>query len=250
MGNNTPSAPDAERPSVGRRSAQWAAGAAVAGVVVAGIMAAPTSGTTLLVDPIPRTAPGPTPNRSGPDAIAASELAASSAVRVSEEAQGDSQTAATPAAQTLTPSASASPSQVAPPGAESTSQAPAPQPPAAPRVLVPGAKVSAGSDGIDFAAPLGAPVYAAVGGEVVAAGPAPDGGNWVVVRTGVAYVVYGNVQRVVASTGDTVSAGDRIALVGTEGRGEPHLHFEVRLGGTAAPAINPVAWLLTHGIEV
>lgn len=47
--------------------------------------------------------------------------------------------------------------------------------------------------------------------------------------------------------GDRVRVGDQVGLVGTTGvTTAPHLHFELRVGGTA---INPVPWMAANGAQ-
>lgn len=93
-------------------------------------------------------------------------------------------------------------------------------------------------NGQDFGAPMNTPIYAAADGEVVASGSASGFGNWVVidhsVGGGTFSSVYGHMpaNSIEVSTGDTVSQGDEIAGVGSEGKSTgPHLHFEIWDGG-------------------
>ena len=56
------------------------------------------------------------------------------------------------------------------------------------------------------------------------------------------------MSRTIAVVGQRVQAGDEIGLVGSTGHSTgPHLHFEVRVNGTA---IDPVPWLRARGIRV
>ncbi|RJO68379.1 peptidase [Nocardia panacis] len=107
--------------------------------------------------------------------------------------------------------------------------------------------------GVDLAAPDGTTIYSVADGKVVAAGPASGFGNWVVVDSvdvnGRAYsAVYGHMwdSGVHVRVGDTVTAGQPIAQVGSAGQSTgPHLHFEIVPGGrfTGGHQIDPVPWL-------
>ncbi len=88
--------------------------------------------------------------------------------------------------------------------------------------------------GVDMAAALGTPIFAARDGRVVAAGPADGFGNWIVVESQVdgktVSTVYGHMSRdgVLVRQGDTVKAGQQIGKIGSEGQSSgPHLHFEI-----------------------
>ncbi|MBF6341577.1 M23 family metallopeptidase [Nocardia abscessus] len=111
--------------------------------------------------------------------------------------------------------------------------------------------------GIDFAAPAGTPIYAAADGIVAAAGPADGFGTWIVIDHNldgqVISTVYGHMfdSDLHVRTGDPVSAGQQIALVGYNGQvvpsgpGGAHLHFETWPGGrfTGGQATDPQTWL-------
>ncbi|MCW2599754.1 MAG: Peptidase [Frankiales bacterium] len=103
-------------------------------------------------------------------------------------------------------------------------------------------------DGIDIAAPLGAPVYAMSDGVVLYAGPASGFGTEVVLsHKGGVTTVYGHVSRVLVTSGP-VRAGQVIALVGSEGESTgPHLHAEVRVNDRP---VDPIAWLRAHGVPI
>ncbi len=103
---------------------------------------------------------------------------------------------------------------------------------AAPRLTSPfGKRWGRNHEGIDMAAPIGTPVYAAAGGDVIYAGDRVRGyGNMVVIKhDGDLVTVYAHNSLLMVHTGDRVSAGQEIARVGDTGRATgPHLHFEVR----------------------
>ena len=98
--------------------------------------------------------------------------------------------------------------------------------------------------GIDIAAPIGTPVFAAAHGEVVSAGWNSGGyGNLVKIRHADGSVTYyGHNSRVLVREGQMVAQGEQISEMGSTGRSTgPHLHFEVRPDGTGA--VNPIAFL-------
>jgi murein DD-endopeptidase MepM/ murein hydrolase activator NlpD len=105
--------------------------------------------------------------------------------------------------------------------------------------------------GVDLAAPIGTPIYAATSGTVKRAGPATGFGLAVYILGDDGYVtVYGHVNRYFVSAGERVSAGEQIAEVGNRGQSTgPHLHFEVHPNGVMyGGSINPVPWLNARGI--
>jgi len=96
--------------------------------------------------------------------------------------------------------------------------------------------------GVDFAAPVGTPIFAAAGGVVVNAEQHPAFGNMVEIDHGKGVsTVYAHTSRMLVKNGDFVRKGEKIAEVGTTGRSTgPHLHFEVHVKG--APQ-NPSRYL-------
>ncbi|MCZ2819506.1 M23 family metallopeptidase [Modestobacter sp. VKM Ac-2977] len=106
--------------------------------------------------------------------------------------------------------------------------------------------------GIDFAAPLGTPEYAVMDGVVLRAGAASGFGLAVYVQHANGDVsVYGHMQEILVEEGQTVRAGDTIALLGNEGQSTgPHLHFEVHAGGLDGPRIDPLPWLRERGVAI
>ena len=96
-----------------------------------------------------------------------------------------------------------------------------------------GARWGKPHEGIDLPAPVGTPVFAAADGRVVYAGAAIRGyGNLIVLKhAGGLLTAYAHNSVLLVSQGQSVRAGDRIALVGQSGHATgPHLHFEVRSG--------------------
>jgi murein DD-endopeptidase MepM/ murein hydrolase activator NlpD len=106
--------------------------------------------------------------------------------------------------------------------------------------------------GIDLAAPMGTPEYAAMDGVVVKAGPASGFGQAIYIQHANGDVtVYGHMEKMLVATGQVVHAGDEIALMGAEGQATgPHLHFEVHAGGMEGQRIDPVAWLQERGVQL
>lgn len=88
--------------------------------------------------------------------------------------------------------------------------------------------------GIDIACPHGSEVLAARDGKVVFAGYEGGYGRLVVVEHEHGYrSYYGHLNRALVKPGARVKRGDVIARSGNTGRTTgPHLHFEVRRGGT------------------
>ncbi len=112
-----------------------------------------------------------------------------------------------------------------------------------------GARWGTSHFGIDIANSIGTPIYAVTDAVVEESGPASGFGMWVVLRhTDGSQSVYGHINRSFVSVGEKVRAGEQIAEVGNRGYSTgPHLHFEVwDADGTK---INPIPWLLKHGIK-
>lgn len=89
-------------------------------------------------------------------------------------------------------------------------------------------------DGVDWAAPTGTPIMAAMDGRVKYAGPGGGYGNVIYVDHGAGQETrYAHMSKYGAfKQGDRVNAGDVIGYVGTTGRSTgPHLHFELRVNG-------------------
>jgi murein DD-endopeptidase MepM/ murein hydrolase activator NlpD len=106
--------------------------------------------------------------------------------------------------------------------------------------------------GIDLAAPMHTPEYAAVDGVVLRAGSASGFGLAVyILHDNGDVTVYGHMDKILVKPGQYVEAGETIALLGNRGQSTgPHLHFEVHQGGEDGERINPVKWLNARGVQV
>ena len=93
---------------------------------------------------------------------------------------------------------------------------------------------SSNHKGIDIGASAGANIIAAADGTVTAASYSSAAGNYVMIdHGGGLYTVYMHASSLLVSPGQTVSAGDVIAKVGSTGISTgSHLHFGVSLNGS------------------
>ncbi len=108
--------------------------------------------------------------------------------------------------------------------------------------------------GVDFAAPSRTHILAAADGRVAFAGPATGYGHLILIEhtvggqrvaTGYAHMYASGIH---VSAGDSVTAGQYIADVGSDGYSTgAHLHFEVRPGGADGAPIDPEPWLASLG---
>lgn len=107
--------------------------------------------------------------------------------------------------------------------------------------------------GSNFSVPDGTPILAAADGTVTIAEFSGGCGGLVVIEhrihgktMAIAYV-HAWEDGINVAPGDTVRAGQHIADVGSSGMSTgPHLHFEVRDGGTDGEYIDPAKWLNDH----
>lgn len=106
--------------------------------------------------------------------------------------------------------------------------------------------------GLDLAAPLGTPIYAASDGVVLKAGRASGYGNAVYIQDADGNVhVYGHMRYYNVAAGDIVRAGDQIAKVGNEGQSTgPHVHYQIHRGGLNGKPTNPKVWLADRGVSL
>jgi murein DD-endopeptidase MepM/ murein hydrolase activator NlpD len=102
-------------------------------------------------------------------------------------------------------------------------------------------------DGLDLAAPMGTPVYAAREGVVTETGADAVYGNYVVIRHEDGWAsLYGHLSVIDAKLRAGVKAGECIGKVGSTGQSTgPHLHFELRQNGRAR---DPGKYLFKEGM--
>lgn len=98
--------------------------------------------------------------------------------------------------------------------------------------------------GIDFAIPLGTPVYVSSNGKVRITGYEKSGyGKYIVVRhpNGIE-TVYAHLSKIIVSRNENVRVGQVIAFSGNTGRSTgPHLHYEMRYRGIAFDPENMIS---------
>jgi murein DD-endopeptidase MepM/ murein hydrolase activator NlpD len=88
--------------------------------------------------------------------------------------------------------------------------------------------------GLDFAAPIGTPIYATANGTVETAGNTGNGyGNHVVIHNGYGYAtLFGHMFKIKVRPGEKVKRGEIIGWVGNTGKSTgPHCHYEVHRNG-------------------
>ena len=98
--------------------------------------------------------------------------------------------------------------------------------------------------GIDIAAPIGTPVFAAAPGEVIFSGWNSGGyGNLIKIKhPDSSITLYAHNNKNMVSKGQQIFQGQQIAEMGSTGLSTgPHLHFEIRANGNSA--VNPMAFL-------
>ncbi len=108
--------------------------------------------------------------------------------------------------------------------------------------------------GTDFAGPDGTPILAAADGIVTVAEYTGGYGGLVVIehtvdgQTVATAYAHSWENGIHVTVGDRVTAGQHIADVGSSGYSTgPHLHFEVRIGGTNGEYSDSAVWLTEHG---
>ncbi len=92
--------------------------------------------------------------------------------------------------------------------------------------------------GIDIGSPMGAKIVASNQGKITTSAYNSSYGNYVIINHGGGYMtVYAHLSKRLVSVGQYVAKGQTIGLCGSTGHSTgPHLHFEIRVNGTA---VNP-----------
>jgi murein DD-endopeptidase MepM/ murein hydrolase activator NlpD len=109
--------------------------------------------------------------------------------------------------------------------------------------------VRRGHKGIDLASPIGTPVRAPADGVVSRADWFSSYGLFVSLEHGGDIQTrFGHMSRLNVAAGQVVHKGDIIGYVGSTGRSTgPHLHYEVRIAGTA---VNPIPYMQGGAVQV
>lgn len=96
--------------------------------------------------------------------------------------------------------------------------------------------------GIDIAGNIGDPIKAALDGKVIEAYYSSSYGNVITIDHGNGIqTLYAHCSKLLAIVGQEVRSGDIIAKIGNTGRSTgPHLHFELKVNGSA---INPIKYI-------
>ena len=97
-------------------------------------------------------------------------------------------------------------------------------------------------EGVDFAGPVGTPLYSTADGVVIHAGWQSGYGRLVKIQHEFGIETrYAHLSKISVNVGQRVSRGERIGDMGASGRVTgPHLHYEVRVGGQA---VNPMIYI-------
>ena len=107
--------------------------------------------------------------------------------------------------------------------------------------------ISRPHEGIDVAAPMGAPIIAPASGVVTRVGYENGYGNTLEIDHGNGIVTrYAHGSKIDVRSGQRVTRGQRIAAVGSTGLATgPHLHYEIHINGKV---VNPLTYVLSDAI--
>jgi murein DD-endopeptidase MepM/ murein hydrolase activator NlpD len=107
--------------------------------------------------------------------------------------------------------------------------------------------ISRPHEGIDVAAPMGAPIIAPASGVVTRVAYENGYGNTLEIDHGNGIVTrYAHCSRIDVRSGQRVTRGQRVAAVGSTGLATgPHLHYEIHINGKV---VNPLTYVLSDAI--
>ena len=114
------------------------------------------------------------------------------------------------------------------------------------KIIEPFSSSDGGNKGIDIAGSRGQPVYASAAGTVVYVGNQLRGyGNLVMIKHSEDYITaYAHNDTTLVNNGQKVSAGQKIATMGSSGSNSVNLHFQIRYRATA---LDPQRYLPPQG---
>ncbi|WP_435946171.1 amidase activator ActS [Dryocola sp. BD586] len=114
------------------------------------------------------------------------------------------------------------------------------------KIIEPFSSSDGGNKGIDIAGSRGQPIYASAAGTVVYVGNQLRGyGNLVMIKHSDDYITaYAHNDTTLVNNGQKVSAGQKIATMGSSGSDSVNLHFQIRYRATA---LDPVRYLPPQG---
>lgn len=110
-------------------------------------------------------------------------------------------------------------------------------------------------DGVDLANSIGTPIFAVMAGKVISSGAAQGYGQWIQIKHNDGSMTeYGHMSKRLVQVGATVKAGQKIALVGSEGRSTgPHLHLRAYNSASktgSGNGTNPITYLKARGVSI
>lgn len=107
-----------------------------------------------------------------------------------------------------------------------------------------------GHNGLDFACPVGTPVYASADGTVILAGTRSGGSISIEINHGSCITTYDHLSKLAVKKGDVVKRDQLIGYSGNSGKSTgPHLHFSMKplpnVPNGFWGCIDPTLWLQT-----